>query len=104
MKLGDKLKKLRKDQKLTLEELAKKAGPSKSYIWELENKDPPKPSADTLIKLANTLGVTLDYLLDNDDKISEGDAVDAKFYRKYQKMDPKYKEKIRDMIDIWDDD
>jgi len=103
MKLGEKLKKLRKDKKFTLEELAEIAGPSKSYIWELENKNPPKPSADTLLKLANALDVTLDYLLDTENEISEGDAIDAKFYRRYQKMDSKTKEKIRDMIDIWDD-
>lgn len=36
---------------------------SKCYIWELENKNPPRPSADKVTKIAAALGVTSDYLL-----------------------------------------
>lgn len=104
MKLGDKLKKLRKDQSFTLEKLAELSGLSKSHIWELENKNPPRPSADTLYKLANALKVTLEYLVDDKEIVSEGDALDAKFYRKYQGMKPETKDKIRQMVDLWDDD
>ncbi len=37
--IGKKIKELRKSHKLTLEQLAHKIGTSKSYIWEIENKD-----------------------------------------------------------------
>ena len=36
--LGDKIRDLRKEKKLTLDKLAELTGSSKSYIWELENK------------------------------------------------------------------
>ena len=35
---GEKIRALRKEKKLTLDQLAEKAQSSKSYIWELENK------------------------------------------------------------------
>ena len=45
--LGDKLRALRQQKKLSLEQLAELTESSKSYIWELENKDAPNPSADS---------------------------------------------------------
>lgn len=102
--LGTKINKLRKEKKLTLEQLADLTGSVKSYIWELENKAPPRPSADKLSKIADKLGVTLDYLLDEGETIQKEDAIDAKFYRKYQKMDSSTKDKIRQMVELWDDD
>ena len=40
---GTRIKELRNKQKLTLEQLAQASGSAKSYIWELENKNPPSP-------------------------------------------------------------
>ncbi|WP_412776579.1 helix-turn-helix domain-containing protein [Thalassospira lucentensis] len=102
--LGDKIKKLRKDQKLTLDQLADLAGASKSYIWELENKNPPRPSAEKLSRIAEQLGTTIEFLLDTENKIKEEDAADAKFYRKYRNMDEPTKSKIRKMVSLWEDD
>lgn len=99
--IGSKIKMLRHEKAYTLDELAEKAESSKSYIWELENRNPPRPSAEKLAKIANALGVTLDYFID--EEMSEEDAKDAKFYREYRKMDPETKEKIRRMFDLmWD--
>ena len=50
--LGDKIRALRKEKKLSLERLAELTESSKSYIWELENKDDPKPSAEKIGKIA----------------------------------------------------
>ncbi len=102
--LGEKIYKLRKEKGLTLEQLAELTGSSKSYIWELENKSPPRPSADKLSKIARELGVTMDYLIDQEQKITEADATDEMFYRKYQKMDPEVKKKIRKIADLWEDE
>lgn len=102
--LGDKIQKLRKEKGLTLEQLADRADSSKSYIWELENKNPPRPSADKLSKIASELGVTMDYLLDREEKITEADATDEMFFRKYRQMDPEVKKKIRKMVELWDDE
>ena len=41
-----------------LDQLADATESSKSYMWELENKDDPKPSADKLARIAAVLDVT----------------------------------------------
>jgi len=55
-----KLKEARKQRGLTLEQLAKKIGTSKSYIWEIEN-EPSNISAIHLLKLAQVLGKPCEY-------------------------------------------
>ena len=62
--LGDKIRALRKQKKLSLEQLAELTDSSKSYIWELENRDTRKPSGEKLTRIAQALEVTTDYLLD----------------------------------------
>lgn len=102
--LGMKIKELREQKGYTLEKLAELTDSSKSYIWELENKAPPRPSADKVSKIANHLGVTIEYLLDDEANITLENANDARFYRKYQQMDEKTKAKIRSFVDLWDED
>jgi len=102
--LGEKLQKLRKEKGLTLDQLAERTGSSKSYIWELENKKPPRPSADKLSKIATELGVTMEYLLDQEQRVTEADATDEMFFRKYQQMDADVKKKIRKMVELWDEE
>lgn len=102
--LGQKIKELRKKKGLTLEKLAELSKSSKSYVWELENKELPRPSAEKISKIATSLGVTIEYLIDQKDKVTEADAIDKTFFRKYQNMDSKVKEKVRKMIDLWEDE
>lgn len=65
MALAEKLRKLRDDRGLSLDEVAKKAKISKTYLWELERDTDgsKKPSADVLLRIANALGTTLAQLL-----------------------------------------
>ncbi|ESW98071.1 XRE family transcriptional regulator [Mesorhizobium sp. LSJC265A00] len=100
--LGDKIRSLRKRKGYTLDKLAEMAESSKSYIWELENKDPPRPSADKIAKIAIALDVTPDYLIT--DSVLVEDATDTAFFRKYRSMDPGTKDKIRRMLDLIGDD
>lgn len=102
--LGDKIRVLRKKKGYTLEKLAELTESSKSYIWELENKHPPRPSADKVARIAAVLGVTSDYLVDPTDKTDVAEAADQAFYRRYRKMDSVTKEKIRRMVDLWGED
>ncbi|AMA56226.1 helix-turn-helix domain-containing protein [Bradyrhizobium sp. CCGE-LA001] len=102
--LGTKIRRLRTEKKLSLDQLAELTGSSKSYIWELENKNPPRPSAAKLAEIANKLDTTLEFLLDSGGEISTEDATDAKFYRQYRQMDPSTKAKIRQMVKLWSDD
>ena len=102
--LGNKIRTLRKEKKLTLDRLATLTDSSKSYMWELENRDLPRPSAQKLSRIATVLNVSVEYLLDEHEQVSLINAVDAQFYRKYQVMDTKTKEKIRKMVEIWNED
>src|SRR3954452_2161736 len=102
--LGQKINRLRKEKRLSLERLGELAESSKSYVWELENKNPPRPSAEKIAKIAAALGVTADYLIDPSDSVQVEDATDTAFFRKYRNMDPGTKDKIRRMVDLMGDD
>jgi transcriptional regulator with XRE-family HTH domain len=102
--LGDKINKLRKAKGYTLEKLGELTESSKSYIWELENKNPPRPSAEKIKSIATALGVTSEYLLDTTESVPVEEATDQAFYRKYRQMDQATKDRIRRMVDVWDDD
>lgn len=96
--LGEKIRDLRKKKGFTLDELAERSKSSKSYIWELENKDPPRPSGEKLALIAGALDTTPDYLLGLDKEAES--AEDKAFFRKYQKMDDTQKKQIREMLEV----
>ncbi|MEI8376712.1 MAG: helix-turn-helix transcriptional regulator [Planctomycetota bacterium] len=65
MSLAEKIRKLREAKGLSLDDLADKAGISKTYLWELERDaaGTKKPSADVLMRIATALSTTLADLL-----------------------------------------
>ncbi len=63
MVVGDKIRELRKKRGFSLEELARKANISKSYLWQLEKKKSKRPSAEVLYRIATALGTTIADLL-----------------------------------------
>ncbi len=65
MSLAEKIRKLREENGLSLDDLAEKAKISKTYLWELERDTAgtKKPSADVLLRIANGLSTTLAALL-----------------------------------------
>lgn len=62
---GEKLRNRRIELGLTLEALAEKIGSTKAYVWQLENKKPAKPSGELLLKIANVLDISAEYLIDD---------------------------------------
>lgn len=64
MELGQYLKKMRKEKKITLREAAKRSGVSHPYLSQLENGKNDKPSLDVLEKLANVYDQPLSNLLE----------------------------------------
>lgn len=99
--LGKKIRLLRKDRGYTLEKLAELTGSSKSYIWELENKDPPRPSAEKVAKIARELGVTTDYLLQDSQESPDVAELDKAFFRDYQDLEDRDKKRLREMVAAW---
>ena len=51
--LGDKLRRHRQEKGYSLDKLAEITESSKSYLWELENRDTRKPSAEKQIGRAH---------------------------------------------------
>jgi len=99
--LGEKLHTLRKQRGFTLEGLAVAAGLSKSYLWELENRDSQRPSAEKLDALGKILGVAASYFLENDVREPEERHMDEAFYRNYQELDPTAKEQLRLILETF---
>ena len=101
---GKRIKELRTEKKMTLDQLADATGSSKSYIWELENKNPPRPSADKLASIAEVLGTTVDVLIGTPiNNVADLKPEDKVFFRKFSGLDPAKQDTIRKMIDLWDD-
>ncbi len=67
MSFGNNLKKIRLDNDLTQEELAKKINTSRSNIANYEN-DKNMPSVDILEKMSKALNCSVDFLLGKNDK------------------------------------
>lgn len=63
MIFGDKLKELRKGQKLTQQQLADRIGVAKSVVSYYESGER-YPSYDVLVRIAHVFHTTTDYLLD----------------------------------------
>ena len=102
--LGDKIRVLRKEKKLSLEQLAELTDSSKSYMWELENRDAPNPSVEKMARIAAALGVTSEFLLNASESTPDAQVTDQAFFRKYQTMPEGTKKQIRKILDGWEDE
>jgi len=71
---GKRLSEVRKDKKLSQDELAKKLDMQGAVIGRYE-RDEVKPSIEVAAKIAQALGVSLDYLVGNSDMLLEADVI-----------------------------
>lgn len=102
--LGQKINKRRQDLGMSLERLALLTESSKSYLWELENRDKPNPSADKVAKIAAALEVTPQYLMDVGVESPDEAVKDEAFFRKYQQLKDTDKARLRKLIDVFNDE
>jgi len=98
--LGAKLRHHRQEKGYSLDKLAELTESSKSYLWELENRDTRKPSAEKLTRVAQALGVTTAYLLDDTAEPDDEMRKEA-FFRKFSKLTPDEQDKITEIIENW---
>jgi transcriptional regulator with XRE-family HTH domain len=68
MTFGERITIVRKQLKLSQDDLAKKIGTSAPIVGRYEREEI-KPSIDVAAKIADALGVSIDYLLGNSDKM-----------------------------------
>ena len=76
MTFGEKLKEARKEAGLTQEQFAEKMSVSRSAIAKWES-DKGMPDVNNLKMMAQLLGISLDYLLDEDEKLSFNETKEA---------------------------
>lgn len=97
---GARLKAARTTAKLNQEELAKRVGSSKGYISELETNPDIRPSADLVMKLAEEVGTTVEFLMRG---VSEKAPADTAFFRSYQNLDEPTKSKLQGILKLLKD-
>ncbi len=94
MNIGCKINELRNALNMTLQELADKCDSSKSYIWEIENKSSARPSAAIVLKLSRALGVSMEFLTD-DNLVRPSNSVYAALSTKDARMVMQLIERLR---------
>lgn len=116
MSIGDKIKLLRKENKLTLKDLSMKTGLSISFISDIENKRR-NPSIDTAKILANAFGISVSELLDDENNLNSGSfqekeiSIDKKIelldeemellFSKVKKLSKEDRQRVLKMLDIF---
>lgn len=60
--VGERIRFVRNERGLTLDDLAKKAGISKSFLWAVEN-DKSDIGGENLINITNALGASVEFIL-----------------------------------------
>ena len=95
MSLAMRLKKLRANNKVSLQTVADDIGVSKAHIWELETGKSANPSVELIKKLADHFNVSVALLLDetSDDATLEETA----FLRSYKELSPRSRELLRNL-------
>lgn len=94
--LGSKIREERQKSRLTQEQLAEKIGCNESYIGQIE-RSLKNPSLEVIVKIANALNVTVDYLLANNIKVDQIDGLINEVVSLLKERDP---EDVRFIITV----
>lgn len=93
---GMRLRQYRQAKGLTLQQVADAVGCTKAYIWELEKRENPRPTAERLNAIAKTLGVTLSDLLgESTEDAPKATPDDVVFFRSYVGLSDEEKERYQ---------
>ena len=93
-KLGNKLRELRRQRHLSLDALATAANMSKSYLWQLENREAPNPTADKIAAIAAVFELPSTYFIDDTIDAPQETHLDHAFFRGYSKLNPESKQQL----------
>jgi transcriptional regulator with XRE-family HTH domain len=98
MKFGDKMTMLRKQKNISQVELAEKTSISRDGISKYERGDI-VPSVEYAKRIADALGVSLDYLVSEDAKEDALDKEAVKRIKDIQKLPAEEKDKVLAVVD-----
>ncbi|MGD6832406.1 helix-turn-helix domain-containing protein [Sutcliffiella halmapala] len=77
--IGERIKKYREQRKLSMSELADRAGVAKSYLSSIERNLQSNPSVQFLEKVSSVLGVSVNTLLHDDNEESQKENLDREW-------------------------
>src|SRR5690606_8224263 len=98
---GARLRRLREAKKLTLQQVADAVGCTKAYIWELEMKDGQRPTAERIQKIAQVLGVTMEYVMGTPKQPAyESSPADVGYFGEYPGFTDEEKDRDRQALKI----
>ena len=100
MTLGQKITQLRKEKKLSQVDVAKAVGVSRDAISKYE-RDDIIPSVENAKKIAQTLGVSLDYLVSQDDNVEVVDTDMLNRMKEIQRLGNEDKNTVTKIIDAF---
>ncbi|WP_339231060.1 helix-turn-helix domain-containing protein [Oceanobacillus sp. FSL K6-2867] len=69
--IGEKIKQLRKEKRMSISELAEKVGVAKSYLSSIERNLQSNPSIQFIEKISQVLGVSVNDLINDNNSIVE---------------------------------
>ena len=105
MSIGENIKKVRKEKKLTQEKLSKEMGISRSYLSDVENNRY-NPSSKTLNMFADKLDVSMLYLTTGKRAVKDltydeiEQSMEDAFRSNNEEMQRSLKEKLKDLLDV----
>ncbi|WP_100333267.1 helix-turn-helix domain-containing protein [Bacillus alkalisoli] len=85
--IGERIKKYRQEKKLSMSELAERAGVAKSYLSSIERNLQSNPSVQFLEKISSVLGVPVNTFLHDEDQNTE------------KNLDPDWANLVKDAMD-----
>lgn len=100
MTLGQKITQIRKEKKLSQVDVATAVGVSRDAISKYE-RDDIIPSVENAKKIAQTLGVSLDYLVSEDDNVEVVDTDMLNRMREIQRLGNDDKNTVTKIIDAF---
>ncbi|MGD6776558.1 helix-turn-helix domain-containing protein [Sutcliffiella horikoshii] len=77
--IGERIKKYREQRKMSMSELAERAGVAKSYLSSIERNLQSNPSVQFLEKVSTVLGVSMNTLLHDEDESQSKDSLDREW-------------------------
>jgi transcriptional regulator with XRE-family HTH domain len=100
MSLGQKITKIRKEKKMSQIDIANAVGVSRDAISKYE-RDDNTPSVEVAKKIAKTLGVSLDYLVSEEDNLEVVDIDMLDRMKEIQRLNNDDKSTINKIIDAF---